>query len=652
MFKNLDIHGRLFISFIIIAILAAITAFLGSYFTNKVGKEGEKIALQIAPAYEFISQNKVKIINMHEKFKKLIYEIDESKIDEFYNSSINIIDNFTNSLESTIQSTEKLEKKENKKFIETIELLINNNNSFKISLQNIYLTIKNEYITDSLNNKYPNNLYYFRKLLNTLELNNNTNNYSIEAYKNAHAGFELYIKNILENNELNKDVINYLNNCKRYITISFSRNNEKKSDALEIFNKLINNIEKRSEINNVYFSYIKQFDSEYNKIITNLANSESYLSTLFDESILRLRKTNANALLIMIFAGTLIFIIAIILSFVVTNSLKKILGGNLHELTNLIRNISEGDLTFKIDKEKATGLKAAIYYMKEELTHIIGEILTGSENIAAASQQLQATSQQLSQGANEQASSAEEISSSMEEMVANINQNTENARQTEKIATNTFKSTNEIKEAARQSLISINEIASKINIVNDIAFQTNILALNAAVEAARAGANGKGFAVVAAEIRKLAERSKQAADDIIVLTKNSVDITQNAFKLMDELIPQIEKSAQLVQEIAAASIEQNAGAEQVNNAIQILNQIIQQNAAASEEMATSAEELSSQAEQLRDTVSYFKIDKEFFIENKNLYKKIKENKTKIQKPIVKTVTSKKEEYNLEDFKNF
>jgi methyl-accepting chemotaxis protein len=193
-------------------------------------------------------------------------------------------------------------------------------------------------------------------------------------------------------------------------------------------------------------------------------------------------------------------------------------------------------------------------------------------------------------------------------MAANIQQNTDNAQQTEKITLNVSQGVEKVGNASRESLESIRNIADKIGIINDIAFQTNILALNAAVEAARAGEHGKGFAVVAAEVRKLAERSKIAADEIVALASKSVNVTEDASELMGSLIPEIEKTAKLVQEIAAASIEQNSGSDQINNAIQQLNTVTQQNAASSEELATSSEELSSQAEQLKELIGFFRLD--------------------------------------------
>jgi len=274
------------------------------------------------------------------------------------------------------------------------------------------------------------------------------------------------------------------------------------------------------------------------------------------------------------------------------------------------QNMAKGDLTAEINisqKDEIGVLAHSMQTMSLRFREIISYVSSTAENLAAASLELSSTSQIVSQGASEQASSSEEVSAAIEEMTANFQQNRENAKQTEKIAIKAEDDIHFGSGKVTQTVDAMREIANKISIIGDIAFQTNILALNAAVEAARAGEHGRGFGVVATEVGKLAERSKLAASEIDQLTKTSVSNAEETGIMMEKIVPEIQRTSQLIQEISSANKEQSAGADQINIAIQKLNMVTQQNAATSEELSTNAAELSAQAEQLQEIISFFKI---------------------------------------------
>ncbi len=277
----------------------------------------------------------------------------------------------------------------------------------------------------------------------------------------------------------------------------------------------------------------------------------------------------------------------------------------------LAQGLAEGDLTVTVDvnqRDELGMLADALRAMVSRLREVVGEVQGAAENVSSGSEELAASSTSMSQGATEQAASVEEISSSMEEMASNIRQNAENAVQTEQMSIKAAKDAEAGGDAVVRTVEAMNKIAEKISIIEEIARQTNLLALNAAIEAARAGEHGKGFAVVASEVRKLAERSGEAAAEISELSSSSVQVAQAAGEMLQKIVPDIQKTASLVQEIAAASNEQNAGADQINKAIQQLDTVVQQNASASEEMASTSEELSSQAQQLMQNIAFFKVD--------------------------------------------
>lgn len=616
MFKEKTIKAKLQLAFLATAVITVITGVVALVFTISIGNSGKEVGEELAPLGDAAMEIKLSATTAHLKFEEIMAGDESESVQVVWNmldESIwycnAILNGGENSEGKFIASTDpKVLAK-----IQDVKISLNN---FRKAAEQRYASRLNSGIGSSADTEFDSNYEEIIKFLDVYiedaQLKNATSRlYYLMESKFLLAEGHLFFEELLSGDESvqYKKVIRQFKKAK----MEGERAGSLKVEQLEMYDDFISVAENR------YNSTVSaqgaggeadtKFDKEFDNFLSTTDEAEDLIHDEMSRGLETLKAHNLISILVMILISVTAIFVAFFIARVVVKDIVNTLGGTMKEIVQVVKRVSEGDLTVSFNNTVTFGLMKDIENMVQRLKGIISEVVGGANSIAAASNQISSSAEKVTTGATEQAASSEEISASMEEMNANIDQNTDNARQTEQIAKRAETSMLNVSEAVNNTVESMRLIAEKITIINEIAEKTDMLAVNAAIEAARAGDKGKGFAVVAGEVRMLAERSQQAAKEIGEISVNSVMVAERSGALLKEVIPDIQKTSQLIQEIASSSVEQNSGSSQINNAIQQLTAVTQSNAATAEEMSAATQSMLDQSNALKDAVSYFIIDR-------------------------------------------
>lgn len=623
-YSDLTIKEKLKYAFILIAGITGITAGFAIYFTASIGNHGEELGVELAPLGDAAMEIKLTATTAHLWFEEIMSgdeSVDIKKVRELLDESVWYCDAILSGGKNDegeffrIEDVAIRQKVENvkddlEKFIEIANTRYNNlsgkvtvgsaaDGKFDVLYEKIQQEIS-EAIEENSNNAQV--VYYLGQskylLANShLFLEERLSGDLSVDFDEVVESFEESLHFTTQSKNAFSEVkyVELSNDLKRLIKLSKQRYNDSDNNS------------------GIGSTADEEFDKKFESFITEADEAETMIQNYMDESAKSLSFERIVSIIIMILISALAVFIALFLSRRLTDDITSQLGGTLKQIVRVVDKVSKGDLTVEFEnKGKNKGLMKAMEQMTENLKNLVFNITNSSDSLTTSSQQITNTATQLSQGSNEQAASTEEVSSSMEEMSANVEQNSDNAIETERIAVKAYKNIEEGSKAVFETVNAMKRVVEKINVISEIAEKTDLLAINAAVEAARAGEHGKGFAVVAVEVRKLAEHSLKAALEIDSVSTDGIKVAEQSGKLIKEILPEMKKTSNLIQEISASSKEQNSGISQVNSAVMQLNNVTQQNAASAEEFASSSEALTEEAKKLRSLILQFKVDKKTF----------------------------------------